>query len=258
MQRVIARGGRARVEAGLPYGPHPRHRLDVYAPRGAATAGTVVFFHGGGWTSGSRGLYRFMGAALASRGFRAVIPDYRLYPDARFPDFVEDTAAALAWARRRHEGPLFLMGHSAGAQNAALVALDPAWLAPHDMAPADIAAAALLAGPLCFNPLKTASTRDIFAGAPDPDRARPVKIARLAPGPTPPMLMLHGEADKTVAASNSEGFREALAGAGGVAALKLYPGIGHVGVVACFAWPLRWRAPALDDVTTYFRQNVDV
>src|SRR5690349_19511778 len=84
------------LTADLAYGPQPRQKLDVYEPadrpRGAPV---VVFFYGGAWQAGEKGDYRFVGQALASRGFVAVLPDYRLYPAVRFPAFVEDGAAAV-------------------------------------------------------------------------------------------------------------------------------------------------------------------
>ena len=57
----------------------------------------VVFFYGGSWQSGRRQDYSFVAQALTSRGCVVVIPDYRLYPEANFPAFVEDGAAAFAW-----------------------------------------------------------------------------------------------------------------------------------------------------------------
>src|SRR5271166_4009108 len=123
------------VSSDIPYGDGPRRVLDVYAPRSSGTpAPVVVFFYGGNWDSGTKAMYRFVGAALAARGVLTVIPDYRLYPQVRFPDFIYDAAAAVAWTRENaaqfggdpHQ--LFLMGHSAGAQIATLVALDSTYL----------------------------------------------------------------------------------------------------------------------------------
>ena len=124
-----------RATNGLAYGAHPRYRLDVYRPaEQAGPAPVVVFFYGGHWRSGERGDYLFVGEALASRGFLALIPDYRLHPEVRFPAFLEDGAKAVRWALSHaaehggDPGRLFLMGHSAGAYNAAMLALNPAYL----------------------------------------------------------------------------------------------------------------------------------
>jgi hypothetical protein len=87
------------VEEGIAYAEGQRHELDVYAPnQGATSAPVVVFFYGGGWETGDRAMYRFLGASLAARGVVVVIPDYRLHPAVRFPAFMDDGAAAVAWA----------------------------------------------------------------------------------------------------------------------------------------------------------------
>src|SRR5881394_574711 len=81
--------------ADIPYAPGPRHRLDVYAPQKATARPIIVFWYGGGWENGKKSNYRFVGAALAKAGYVAVLPDYRLYPEVKFPAFIEDGAQAL-------------------------------------------------------------------------------------------------------------------------------------------------------------------
>src|ERR1700709_1690342 len=101
------------------YGSGDRHELDIYAPRGQRSAPVVVFIYGGGWKDGNKGEYRFVAAALAARGFLTVVPDYRLFPEVRFPVFLQDNATAVAWTKAniaRYGGDskrIFLMGHSA-------------------------------------------------------------------------------------------------------------------------------------------------
>lgn len=242
----------------LAYGPEPRQKLDIYTPRGAPPRASIVFLYGGSWTSGSRALYRFLGQALAGRGYQAVIPDYRLAPDHVYPAFVEDTARVFAWVKG-HIGSyggdparVILMGHSAGAYNATMIAIDPAWLKPHGLKPGDALGVLALAGPLSFNPLKTDSTRAIFEGAGEIDRARPIKLAATGAASAPPFLLLHGTADTTVGDHNSRNFADAVNAAGGRASVKLYAGAGHLTVVTCFAWPLRWKASCLDDTDAFF------
>ena len=83
------------IQTGVSYGEGARHKLDIYRP--AQPGGpVVVFFYGGGWRAGDRAMYRFVGAALADRGFTVVIPDYRVYPEVLFPAFVDDAAEAVA------------------------------------------------------------------------------------------------------------------------------------------------------------------
>src|SRR5688572_14225484 len=87
-----------RVNTAIAYGPRARHQLDIYLPTNvSAAAPVVVFFYGGNWNSGERADYRFVGAALAAKGFIAVLPDYRLYPEVRYPDFLADSALAVRW-----------------------------------------------------------------------------------------------------------------------------------------------------------------
>jgi acetyl esterase/lipase len=124
------------VTRNLAYPPGPRHDLDVYAPRHPAPhTPVVVFIYGGGWDTGEKSQYAFVGDALASHGYVAIVPNYRIYPEAHYPDFLEDSAEAVAWAKahaRAYGGDpdeLFLVGHSAGAYNAAMLTLDPRWLA---------------------------------------------------------------------------------------------------------------------------------
>jgi acetyl esterase/lipase len=109
-----------------------RHRLDVYAPRRKAAMGrpVVVFIHGGNWDSGSKNLYTFIGRRLAKQGVVAVIINYRLSPQVQVPAMAEDCARAVLWTQQHiaeYDGDpqrIFLMGHSAGAGLAALLATD--------------------------------------------------------------------------------------------------------------------------------------
>ena len=117
----------------VPYAAGDRHGLDVYAVE-KSNAPVVVFIYGGGWKEGDKSQYKFVAASLAARGFVTVVPDYGLYPAVRFPVFLQDAAAAVAWVKgniARYGGDprrVFLMGHSAGAHIAAMLTLDPQWL----------------------------------------------------------------------------------------------------------------------------------
>lgn len=243
-----------RIEQGAAYGPHERQRLDVYAPEDAVAAPVIVFLHGGSWTSGERAHYRFVGEAIASRGLIAVIPDYRLHPEARFPDFVEDAALAVRWAYDHADrlggdpSRLVVMGHSAGAHTAALLALDGGHLAPVGLTPQALAAMIGLAGPYAFDPLEYRATRPIFEHLDDPERARPITFAD---GDGPPMLLLHGEADGTVLLANTLRLADARRAAGGRVEVRTYRRIGHVPLVLALLPAFRWLAPVLDDVETF-------
>jgi acetyl esterase/lipase len=132
------------VQLGVSYDPaapdDPKRQLDLYLPGGRDFA-LVVFVHGGGWAWGDRtqsfggaDIYRNIGRFLASQGIGAAVIGYRLVWPMDWQSQVGDVARAVAWVqthaadRGGRPDRLFLMGHSAGAQLAARVAADPAWL----------------------------------------------------------------------------------------------------------------------------------
>src|SRR5450830_980541 len=125
------------LEQGITYGALPRQKLDVYIPKNKAVTAkpVVVFFYGGSWDSGDRADYKFVAEALTSKGFVVVIPDYRVYPEVLFPDFLFDAAKAAKWVKDNAEkyggdhSKVFLAGHSAGAHIAAMLTLDQQYLA---------------------------------------------------------------------------------------------------------------------------------
>lgn len=244
------------VRDGIAYGPEPRQRLDIYMPveQGGAKdpsaddpAPVLVFFYGGSWDSGSRDLYRFVGEAFATRGYVVVIPDYRLYPEVRFPAFVRDGALALRWvtdsvaAYGGDPDSLALMGHSAGAHLAALLLLDERFLAAAEVDRSAIRAFVGYAGPYAFDPSAYDSTRPIFATAADPDQARPITFAD---GDACPMLLLHGGEDETVQPVNSRRLADKVEAAGGQARYVEIPDRGHIGLVLSLAAPFRGRDEA--------------
>jgi acetyl esterase/lipase len=246
-------GASARVAEGVAYGDGPRRKLDVYAPRAAAAAPrpVIVFFYGGSWNGGRRQGYEFSGRALAAQGFVVIVPDYRLVPEARYPEFLQDCAAAVRWARRhaaRFGGDgerIVLVGHSAGAYNAAMLALDPRLLGADRAAVRGLAG---LAGPYDFLPLDDDATIAAFGQWPRLAETQPVSYA--APG-APPALLLHGDADTRVMPRHSRALAARLGKAGAEARLKLYPGLGHVGILAAVAIPFRRLAPVLADVAGF-------
>ena len=238
------------------YGPLPRQRLDLYLPKDPrARRRLIVFLYGGGWDAGARRTYRFVGHTLAACGFAVAIPDYRLYPQARFPDFLDDTARAIAWlhAHGQEHGVdgrrVALLGHSAGAYNAVMVALDGRYLEAAGASPTVIGGVVGLAGPYAFNPLAYRETRAIFAPAlDDPDRAQPIRLVRRH---VAPMLLAHGAVDQRVFPFNSLRLAETLREAGNEATARLYHRQGHVGILLALANPFRCLCRVLDDALAF-------
>jgi acetyl esterase/lipase len=229
--------------------------LDVYRPANARNAPVVVFFYGGSWKEGKRSWYRFVGQALARRGLVVVIPDYRKYPEVKFPAFVEDAANAVRFTRD-HAGEyggdthaFFVMGHSAGAHIGALLATDARYLQAVGMKPRDLCGFIGLAGPYDFAPITDADLKPIFDNSPaEENLAQPVNHVD---GDEPPMLLLHGLSDTTVWPTNSKALARRLQDSGESAQLKLYPGISHVKILLSLSPLLSGWPPALDDTLRF-------
>ena len=243
----------------IAYGPLPRQKLDVYTPKkGAAAAPVLVFFYGGSWNSGRRQDYAFAGRALASRGFVTIVPDYRLYPEVRYPEFLRDGAAAIRWARDHAAAyggdpkRIVLAGHSAGAYNAVMLALDGEFLTAAGVDPANIKAVAGLSGPYYFLPLDDPSTIATFGEYPDLPATQPAKY--VAPS-SPPAFFAHGDKDTLVKPSNSAGLGRKLGRAGVAEEVKIYPGLSHADVVVALSRLFRGKAPVLDDMSAFLQTH---
>jgi len=215
------------VAEGIPYGDLPRQQLDLYRPAVLDDdTPVVVFFYGGGWERGDRGDLQKTGEALAASGLIVALPDYRLYPDVAFPEFVEDGALAVAhvWQNeRRADGtprPIFVGGHSAGAFKAALLALDDSYLSDADMPPGALAGALLLSGPYDYSgPLPPP-----FSGIFPPETRAASAAAEFVDAADPPVLLLTGEADDDVDPSSTHTLAAAIEAGGGDVSVAVYPG----------------------------------
>jgi len=262
LNALAPRDGVTRVDS-LSYATGPRHGVDVYAPASPpTTAPVVVFFYGGGWAQGDRKMYRFVGATLAAHGIVAMIPDYRVYPEARFPDFMRDGAHAVAWARAHAASygsdprRLFLMGHSAGAQIATLLSLDPSWLGHVGMGPArDVAGTIGLAGPYDFLPLKSATLQTIFGPRQDWPKSQPINF--VTPD-APAMLLATAANDRSVDPGNTYRLAARLRENGDAVIERVYPYVGHRTLIGAFAPPLTFLAPVRTDVLRFIAHRSKV
>lgn len=238
------------------FGPHPRQKLDIYVPPGEATNRPVIFFiYGGSWSGGTRGTYALVGEAFAARGYVTVIADYRLVPEVRFPAFIEDGALALRFVTQniaRHGGDpgrIHLVGHSAGAYNAMMLALDRRYLAAAGVNRRAIRAAVGLSGPYDFLPLEGAVTTAAFGQARDLSQTQPISFARRD---APPILLATGSADRTVLPRNTQNLAARLRQVGAPVTVKIYDGLGHADPALALTPLFRWRAPVLDDILAFF------
>jgi acetyl esterase/lipase len=240
--------GRYDRSTGHAYGPESRQKLDVYAPKDAKDRPVVVFFYGGSWTQGSRGLYRFVGAALAERGFVTMVPDYRLYPQVKFPVFVDDGALAVAWIQQHAQEfggdphRIVLMGHSAGGHEAAFLAYDRALLEKVGARPQWIVGLVGLSGPYALAP-NSKILNTIFASPYTEADWQPV---RFVTPQSPPTLLVHGTADDVVSIAHAEKLRDVLQANHVRVETQFYPGKGHADTIAGMSVPARKRTPVLD------------
>lgn len=238
------------------YGPEPVQTLDIYIPAGTKDRQfeVVVFFYGGRWTSGAKEDYRFIGATFTDKDFVVVIPDYRKYPQVRFPVFVEDGAKALTWVSEHitafHGNPerIHVAGHSAGAHIGALLAADARYLANegkertrviHDFVG--------LAGPYAFIPDEP-DLEEIFGPSPNYPSMR---VTTFIDGTQPPMLLLHGDADTRVRLTNLEKLEQRITQQGGCVQSKIYRDVSHAGILGALAWFYPRGVAVVDDILKF-------
>ncbi|MFT4569679.1 MAG: acetyl esterase/lipase [Hyphomicrobiaceae bacterium] len=242
------------------YGEGGHETLDLYEPEGSnGQHPTVVFLHGGRWSFGDKRSYRFVGHAFAAAGIATAIVRYRLWPDTRFPGFVEDAARAFAFLQNNQDAfglngdPLFLAGHSAGAHIAALLATDTPWLAEAGGKRSQIAGAIGIAGPYDFLPIVDDDLLEIFGQTEDHPRSQPVLHVD---GNEPRMLLLHGRRDRTVAPRNSARLARAINTRGGNARLITYPNLDHTRILGALSNRVgKWFGPVMDDILGFIQEK---
>ncbi len=260
VSRLSGDGNARRAARRIAYGPGPRQTLDVWVPQraGDAPLPVVLFLYGGAWVSGSRGEYGFAGRAFAAAGFVAIVADYRLVPQVRFPAFVEDAALAVKWVRDQvaqyggDPARITLSGHSAGSYAAAMLALDRHFLADIGVDPRIIRAAALMSGPYDFYPFTEQRGRDALGAWPRPLETQPITFAR---ADAPPLMLIHGTADTVVKPRNSQALADRLRALGAPVELRLYPGKSHNDVIISLSPAFRGSTPALADSIAFLKTN---
>jgi acetyl esterase/lipase len=242
----------------LSYGELERHTLDIYKSENArANSPVIVFIHGGSWTDGSKDIYKFLAEGFTSEGFDVVVPNYRLYPNAVYPQMIEDSAKAVAFAKKQYpDRSLVVMGHSAGAYNVLMLGLDPDYLSNQGATLCQtVAGVVSLSGPTGIIPLKEEPYITIF---PDRFTADDAPLNNVK-GPTPPMFFGHGADDKTVYPQNSERLAEAIKSRGGVAKVKVYDHMNHTDAVKVlsrhFDGEASLKQDIIDFVTSLPRNN---
>ena len=238
------------------YGQLPRQKLDIYVPNiEQETFPVVLFFHGGRWIDGSKDQYKFVATTLSNMGYVVVLPNTRLYPDVKFPTFLEDAAKSVAWvheniARYKGNQNLFITGHSSGAHIGALIIADSSYLAEEGLKPSIVNAFAGLSGPYDFVP-KAADIRDIFG---PPDNFPNMVVTNFIDGDEPPMLLIYTGEDDTVYPRNLEELKAGIERANGNVETILYETVGHTATVAAFSWANPSDLPVPEDMDAFFKK----
>lgn len=246
------------VHRDLAYGTGDRRKLDIYVPDGLkAPAPVILFFYGGSWESGAKSDYKAFGQAFASKGIVTVVADYRLYPQVKYPAFVEDGAQALVYVHNRiaayggDPGRLFVAGHSAGAYNAVMLAAEPDFVRAAGGDPAWIHGVIGISGPYDFLPLTASDLIDMFHGA-NNQEAMPINHVN---GPRPPALLVTGDGDSTVGPGNTVRMAARLQAHGGQVTQIHYPGVGHIGIILSLVPGFRGRTTLRQDILDFIQHN---
>ncbi len=202
-----------------------KHKLDLYLPTDKKNFPVLLFIHGGSWRSGDKALYPALGNRFAKLGIGVAIPSYRLMPKSPHPAQIDDTAAAFAWVYKniaQYGGDvnrLYVAGHSAGGHLAALLALDPRFLARYDIPPTAIKGVAALSG------VYDVSKIHGFEDAPgDADPSPIVHVHAKAP----PFLVSYCQWDYLALPLQARQFAAALKKSFDSVELLYIPGQGHI------------------------------
>ncbi|MEL6541789.1 MAG: alpha/beta hydrolase [Pseudomonadota bacterium] len=256
-------GSRGVVElANISTGDHPAQKLIFWGPENLKADSNprpvLLFAHGGSWRSGDPADYGFIARALVPEGFVIALAGYRLVKeggaDGVYPAMLDDTAAAIARTRAhaaQYGGDpdrIVVMGHSAGAYNVVMTALEREWLAARGEDADALKGVIGLSGPYDFFPYTSDSTIAAFGPAEDPEATQAFNHVR---GDAAAMLLIHGEKDTLVRSRNSRELAKLIKTAGGKVRLQLYPEMEHNDPLISFASPWRERRDVVEVISAF-------
>jgi acetyl esterase/lipase len=179
-----------------------KDRLDLYIPQGVANAPVIFSIHGGALSIGDRSEETFVGQRFAAAGYLTVVTSYRLSPQVAHPAHIQDAAAAFAWAKRnvkQHGGDperIIVIGHSAGAYLAMLLATDARYLAAHKLTPRDIKGLVPVSGFFWVDKPGVAPDRPKYVWGADPKVWAEASPARYLRADLPPVLLIDTDGDE--------------------------------------------------------------
>lgn len=234
----------------ISYGELDRQKLDVYkADNPKPNAPVLVFIHGGSWQDGSKDIYKFLAEGFTSEGYDIAVPNYRLYPEAVYPQMLQDSAKAVAYVAKQYaDRPLVIMGHSAGGYNALMVGLNKAYLSDEGISVCErISGIVSLAAPTGVYELKKEPLITVF---PDRFQKDDAPLAYLDK-PSPKIFAMNGGADTTVGPKNAEVLASKVNARGGAAELKIYDGVDHTQAVQFLSRHFDGKATLKADIISF-------
>ncbi len=241
------------------YGSHGRHKMDVFVPTklNHGKRPVLIFYYGGTWSAGDRTMlvYSALAQSFAHDGYIVCVPDYRIYPEVKFPAFVYDAAEAFTFIVENSDKwggdveQLFIMGHSAGAHIASMLALDTRYLGEELLA--KIKGVIGLAGPYDFLPFKTKKLEAIFSEAAPPHESQPIHFVHEK---TPPFLLLHGGKDRVVGPGNTKRLKAKLKSMNRPARAVFFGKLDHYSILFNMLKPLGWYSHARKHVLRFMRE----
>ncbi len=224
------------------------HRLDLYLPDDRRGAPIVVFIHGGAFMQGNRQEYASVGKALQRQGFAVAVVSYRLYPETDAAGATQDVARAAAWTIRHAAAfglngcGVFLVGHSAGAQIAAVIATNPAYLASAGIPAGWIRGVFAVAGAYDVRDLSgepdTWQTLDGHIYGRTAEARRAFSPATQIDPSTPPTVTACGTQDDPGSCARATVFAAALRAAGVPATTIEERGADHMGMLRALVDPI--------------------
>lgn len=245
--------------ANLTYGPLERQKLDVYQPKNTKTPRPVIVFtYGGGFKSGSKDEYGFVAEAFSSLGYVTVIFDYRLYPQATWPAYLEDGAQAIAWVSKeigKYGGDpnrILIAGHSAGAYIAAMLAVNPEYLRAANVPDGTIKAALTFSGAYEFwnanrkahGGFIGADIQEVMGPAETAPQTQPINYVEKS---APPFVIVHGTDDGLLEPAQAKAMKKKLESVNVPVIYLEYP-MAHATTILAMAKPLRGLGSTFVDV----------
>ncbi|MGL4612146.1 MAG: alpha/beta hydrolase [Trueperaceae bacterium] len=254
--------GQMNVASDIVYNTSTEQRLDIYTRPDIPSKGTVIFVHGGYWDSGNKNDYPFLADSLTEGGYTTVTVDYRLVSESvTFPNYVNDVANAVTWTFENigeyggNAERIFLMGHSAGAHIAALVAFDERYLEERGQRNKDLSGLIGFAGAYNFLPVDPNDTRSVAALGPIENYADTQPI-NFVDSTDPPAFLAYTLEDDLVNPNNTISFANAIRDIGEHVEEHEYDGVDHITLLGALARASRFFNEAiLEDLINFLNAS---